>query len=45
MPRMGVINLERICVKCLYKKAIKARRQDVTSKKQRWLAYKLMSSD
>ena len=42
---MGVINLERNRVKCLYKRAIKARCQDMTSKKQRWLAYKLMSSD
>ena len=36
-PRMGVINL--------YKRAIKARRQDMTSKEQRWLACKLMSPD
>ena len=42
---MGVINLERIRVKCLYKRAIKARRQDMTYKKQRWLVCKLMSSD
>ena len=44
-PRMGVINLERIRVKCLYKRAIKAWRQDMTSKKQYWLAYKVMFSD
>ena len=44
-PRMEVINLERIRIKCLYKRAIKARRQDMPSKKQRWQTCKLISSD
>ena len=44
-PRMRVINLERIRVKCLYKRAIKAGRQDMTFKKRRWLACKLLFSN
>ena len=42
---MGVINFKRIRVKCLHKRAIKPRHQDMTFKKKHWLSCKLTSLD